>query len=119
MDLVEGSLLQNLMGEAFQHSLRNPDAKTMDILTGPWCRSYLAEEHLSVELGSLLIPEILREHLAGADFVDHPCSVVLAGNLSALLPVPLLGVSPLRRNGVYCATSGSSDPKGRAASGLG
>jgi tetratricopeptide (TPR) repeat protein len=82
----EGSLKR-----AFDVSMHNPSASTQDLVTGEWCRSATAEELFSAELGEILIPDELRARLLDAD-PDHPLSLVIAGNLSHLLPFPLLGV---------------------------
>jgi hypothetical protein len=55
----------------------------------PWT-SYTAEWVLASRLGSLLIPSVLRQALLSS---ESPISLVLAGNLTTLLPVSALGVA--------------------------
>ena len=97
LSLSAGEMLADLLTTAWQRSPLTPATSAAEILTGPWCATALDEEALSSALGQTLIPADLQEALADALFDDRPLSLVLAGNLLALLPVALLGFTTPER----------------------
>jgi hypothetical protein len=100
VSLTPGEQLTEALKVAWEHSPLTPRASPLAILTGPWCATPLDEEALSKALGSALIPHQLQDALVDALFDDKPLSLVLAGNLLAMLPVPLLGFATPERQSV-------------------
>lgn len=92
IDLAATDLGELLM-TAIRHSLLDSGATPSTVLTGPWCRTSRAEADLSAALGDHVIPPPLRARLERAT-TDDPMSLVIAGNLFGLLPMPLLAAGP-------------------------
>ncbi len=90
LSLSEGEPLHGLLVTAWTTSPLSPDAGAAEILAGPWCATADDEESFSLELGSRLIPPQLRSALDDALFDDSPISLVVSGNLLAMLPTALL-----------------------------
>lgn len=93
IDLAPTPQLEELLMTALRSSLLDPEASTSTVLKGPWCRTSQAEAELSAALGDYLIPPPLRARLADAT-IDEPMSLVVAGNLFGMLPLPLLAAGP-------------------------
>lgn len=91
LSVSAGETLTDVLSAAWQRSPLTPATPASEILTGPWCATAAGEEEFSHALGEALIPPELRAALTDAIFDDRPISLVLAGNLLALLPVALLG----------------------------
>ncbi|WP_020520289.1 CHAT domain-containing protein [Catelliglobosispora koreensis] len=83
-----GTELHELLRKAI---FENDDTSIADRITGDWCRNVASEEFLAADLGELLIPPRLRAAVLAAEEAQ-PISLVLAGNLHAILPICLLGV---------------------------
>ncbi|MBB5871961.1 tetratricopeptide (TPR) repeat protein [Allocatelliglobosispora scoriae] len=94
VDVASSTGAGGVLRRALDVSMHNPIATARDVITGEWCRSVAAEEMLSVELGEVLIPDVLRAALLDGD-PQLPRSLVVAGNLVNQVPLPLLG---MRRN---------------------
>jgi hypothetical protein len=67
-------------------------ATTDEVLEGPWSRSADEEEAFATDLGDVLLPGPLKEHMAKWSPSDAPISLVLSGSLFTMLPVGLLAV---------------------------
>jgi hypothetical protein len=94
VELAGDANLAAALETAFQQSLLNGNAKTADVLSGPWCRSNQAESALSSILGDRLIPRPLRDKLMLPGSDKKPLSLILSGNLFGILPIALLSVGP-------------------------
>jgi hypothetical protein len=98
LSLSEGTQLRQLLHAAWEQSPMTPSTPSQAILKGPWCSTVTDEAALSTALGHSLIPPALQAALADALFDNHPISLVVAGNLVAMLPIPSLGfATPDRR----------------------
>ena len=62
------------------------------LLRGVWSRSPSAELLAATELGESLVPPALKQILIERSIGDNPVSLVMAGNLAGMLPVPLLSI---------------------------
>ncbi len=91
ISLSEGTRLRELMTKALKTSPQSGRGSLDEILQGPWCRTAFAEEDTAVELGEALLPGPLKERIRGTPRM-HALSLVVSGNLLALVPVSLLGV---------------------------
>lgn len=92
LSLTEGTELRSVLARARDASMQqNPRASARELITGELCRNVAAEELLSVDLGEALIPTELRQRLLETAGI-RPISLVIAGDLVALVPLPLLGL---------------------------
>jgi hypothetical protein len=90
IDLIDDSGAAALMKIALESSLLDPAADALTVLKGPWCQAPDLEEALSSALADLLIPPPLFRRLL--EDADNPTSLVVAGNLFAHIPLPLLAL---------------------------
>ncbi|MEV5961482.1 CHAT domain-containing protein [Kribbella sp. NPDC051952] len=93
VDVSVDSPSHAVWAQALESSHHNSDADLLEILIGAWCRSYESEEALSMALGDLFVPETLQMRLAERlGSTVGPLSVVMAGNLFAMIPAAMLGL---------------------------
>lgn len=78
-------------------SLSNNESTDAEIRSGPYCSDHPREEQMSAALGAVLVPAPLRRRLIRGR--GRPLSLVVTGNLTALLPFPLLGIDVDPGNG--------------------
>jgi hypothetical protein len=88
--LSPDSPLTELLTTAWTASPLTPATSGDELLRGPWCVSAASEEAQSLALGLALLPAALRQALDDAYFDGRPLSLVIAGNILALLPVGVL-----------------------------